>query len=384
VCTTTALEHALVTLRRPDEVPQVGPGAALVLSGIPFRTCWKTAKRGWRHLWWDARTILANLLARAAAHGVAARVQAGFADDTVAELVGIDGVEELPLVVVELGEAHLVMPPAGSLDPLLIPSPPVALRVLRFPLADEAHAAGVLIDEAVAAWREGARAVSRSAPTQVDALAGTEQAQRIEDVILQRGSTRVFRAGRASTELLEWALAAAARAVPLDAAPADTLIELLVNVHDVEGVEPGGYRYTSDGASRPKSASPIPAPQEPACAWASPSAATPPTPPSTPSSCPRCLAPWGQRLPGRAPRSRHRRGPLSAQRLRAGGWRHRAHLLRRAGVALLNAAKASPLLATAIGHARPPTPPPSVTPGRPAQLRGYGNVMNRLASRLTN
>ena len=241
------LEHALVALRRPDEVPDPGPGAALVLSGIPFRTCWKYGERGWRHLWWDAGTILANLLAVAAAHGVAARVQAGFADDAVAQLVGIDGVEELPLVVVQLGEADLVMPPAGSLDPLVIASLPVAPRVLRFPLADEAHAAGVLTEEAVAAWREAARAVSRPAPAQVDAPAGVEQAQRIEDVILKRGSTRVFRTERASTELLEWALPAAARAVPLDAAPAGTLIEHLVNVHDVEGVEPGGYRYTSDG-----------------------------------------------------------------------------------------------------------------------------------------
>ena len=44
--------------------------------------------------------------------------------------------------------------------------------------------------------------------------------------------------------------------------------------------------------------------------------------------------------------------------------------------------EASPLLATAIGV--PDThPAPSGTPGRPAQLGGYSNVMNRLASRLT-
>ncbi len=88
----------------------------------------------------------------AAAHGVAARVQAGFDDDAVAQPVGIDGGEELPLVVVQLGEADLVMPPAGSLHPLVIASLPVAPRVLRFPLADEAHSAGVLTEGTVAAW----------------------------------------------------------------------------------------------------------------------------------------------------------------------------------------------------------------------------------------
>jgi nitroreductase len=110
------LEHALVALRQPEEVADPGPGAALVHSGIPFPNCWKHGERGWRHLWWDPGTILANLLAVAAAHGVAARVQAGFADDAVAQSVGIDGAEELPLVVVQLGEADLVMPrPARSI-----------------------------------------------------------------------------------------------------------------------------------------------------------------------------------------------------------------------------------------------------------------------------
>lgn len=105
------IQHALVALRRPEEVPDPGPGAASVLSGIPFRTCWKYGERGWRHLWWDAGTIVANLFAAAAAHGLAARVQAGFADDAVARLVGIDGGDELPLAVVQLGEADRVMPP---------------------------------------------------------------------------------------------------------------------------------------------------------------------------------------------------------------------------------------------------------------------------------
>jgi hypothetical protein len=61
--------------------------------------------------------------------------------------------------------------------------------------------------------------VSRPPPAAVDAPAGVEEAQRIEDVILKRGSTRVFRTERGSAELLEWALPAAARAVPLDRRP---------------------------------------------------------------------------------------------------------------------------------------------------------------------
>jgi SagB-type dehydrogenase family enzyme len=375
------LEHALVALRRPEEVPQAGPSAALVLSGIPFRTCWKYGERGWRHLWWDAGTILANLLAAAAAYGVPARVQAGFADHAVAQLLGIDGVEELPLVVVQLGEADLVIPPAGSLAPLAIRWLPVAPRVLRFPLADEAHAAGVLDEEAVAGWREAARGVSTPAPAEVNPPAGAEEAQRIEDVILQRGSTRVFRVERASTELLEWALPAAARAGPLDAAPAGTLIEHLVNVHDVEGAEPGGYRYTSEGGFEGR------------VRVADPRAA----------GAGLCL---GQRLGGDSAYTAFHAVELAPLLGALGARGYRAAQLEAgivAGRLALNAfalgagatgltfydglvsayfrSDASPLLATAIGV--PDThPAPSGTPGRPAQLRGYGNVMNGLASRL--
>ena len=70
---------------------------------------------------------------------------------------------------------------------------------------------------------------------------------RVENVVLRRGSTRLFRRQRAPSPLLEWGLAAAGRAVPLDAAPAGTLLEHLVSVHDVADAEPGGYRYTPAG-----------------------------------------------------------------------------------------------------------------------------------------
>ena len=39
--------------------------AALVLTGIPWRTAWKYRDRGYRHLFWDSGAILANLLALA-------------------------------------------------------------------------------------------------------------------------------------------------------------------------------------------------------------------------------------------------------------------------------------------------------------------------------
>ena len=65
-----ALSRALV--RIGDDVrARLGMDAreVIVLTGIHERTGWKYMERGYRHVWWDAGTMLANLLALAAADG---------------------------------------------------------------------------------------------------------------------------------------------------------------------------------------------------------------------------------------------------------------------------------------------------------------------------
>src|SRR5205807_2911331 len=62
----------------------------IVVTGIPWRTGWKYAERGFRHLYWDAGTMLANLLA--ITHD--ACVHLDFDDAAVARLVGVDGISE--------------------------------------------------------------------------------------------------------------------------------------------------------------------------------------------------------------------------------------------------------------------------------------------------
>ena len=86
------LEAGLTTLREGDHrgglaaatvAPEVAAApCGLVLTGIPFRTAWKYGERGYRHLFWDAGTMVGNLLALAEAHGLPARVYVGFVDRT--------------------------------------------------------------------------------------------------------------------------------------------------------------------------------------------------------------------------------------------------------------------------------------------------------------
>ena len=66
--------HALVRIAPEPR----GKATTLVVTGIPWRTGWRYAERGFRHLYWDAGAMLANTMAlaedaglgAAAAHGV--------------------------------------------------------------------------------------------------------------------------------------------------------------------------------------------------------------------------------------------------------------------------------------------------------------------------
>ena len=370
------LVHALVPLRRGVHVCD---DVTLVLTGIPFRTCWKYGERGWRHLWWDAGALLANLLAAADAHGVPAQIVAGFPDAAVAALVGIDGVDEVPLALVRLGSGELRLPPPDALEPVAARADPVARRVLRFPLVVDAHTETALDLDAVAGWQQAARAVSKPAPAMVEPPPDSDPDDRVEHVILRRGSTRLFRRQRAPSPLLEWGLAAAGRAVPLDAAPAGTLLEHLVSVHDVADAEPGGYRYTAAGGFEGRTRSDDPRAAGTRLCLDQPlggdSAYT--------VFHAAALDPLLDTLGGRGYRAAQLEAGIAAGRLAlnavalgdgATGLTFYDSLVSR-----YFHTEAAPLLATAVGI--PQTrPAPSGTPGHPAELPGYGRVMARLAA----
>jgi SagB-type dehydrogenase family enzyme len=90
----------LKRLRDEDVRDAFGGGeTVLALTGTLGRTAWKYGERGYRHLFWDAGTMLANLLELAPGE---ARVLTGFVDDKVNRLLGVDGVEEAALALLQL------------------------------------------------------------------------------------------------------------------------------------------------------------------------------------------------------------------------------------------------------------------------------------------
>ena len=210
-------EHALV---------QVGPAAegevtTLVVTGVPWRTGWRYAERGWRHMYWDAGTLLSQLSAAVASAGSAPRVRSLFPDAAVRELVGADGVHEQPVALLSFGDGAPAIGTTGAATPGELP--PVEL-----PLCTAAQRAGER-DELGAPWPE---------PT----LSDVPPSDSVDVVVRRRGSQRLMDRSRTLPRTsLEWPMAAAMRGVD---------VPHWVVVHGVDDVASGIYRWPD--LSRPR------------------------------------------------------------------------------------------------------------------------------------
>jgi hypothetical protein len=207
-------DHCLVRIGAPPG----GDAPALIITGIPWRTGWRYRERGYRHVYWDAGTMLSQVLAAADSAGIAARLHTRFGDEAVAALVGADRVHEWPVAIVALGDGAPALAAAGRVVTGAVDRAPV-----EFPLITSAQRAG---DQAALgpAWDRGAEA-------DVPSHAGAP----VETVVLARGSQRRMNAARGLPEdVLRTSLGAALRGIS---------VPHWVAVHDVDGVSPGLYRW---------------------------------------------------------------------------------------------------------------------------------------------
>lgn len=204
-------EHALV---------QVGPAATgdvttLVVTGVPWRTGWRYAERGWRHMYWDAGTLLSQLSAATASAGLAPQLRSLFPDAAVRELVGADRVNEYPVALLTLGDGGPAIGATGRATPGELPA-------VELPLCTAAQRAGER-DEMGAFWSQGA------------VLSDVPPSDSLDEVVRRRGSQRrMDRSRTLSRALLEWPMAAAMRGVD---------VPHWVAVHGVDDVAPGLYRW---------------------------------------------------------------------------------------------------------------------------------------------
>jgi SagB-type dehydrogenase family enzyme len=202
--------HALRRVGPPAD----GDATALIVTGVPWRTAWRYSERGFRHIYWDAGTMLAQTLALSGG-----RLYSRFPDATVTRLVGADGTHEFAVALVALEDGAPAIEPTGEAARGNLGSAP-----LEFPLITLAQHAGD-VEDLGDPWPAG---------EPIDAL----ESKDLDTVLLERGSTRRMDAGATiPRSTYEFAMRAAMRGID---------VEHFVAVHGVEDVAPGLYRWPDE------------------------------------------------------------------------------------------------------------------------------------------
>ncbi|ELZ20288.1 SagB-type dehydrogenase domain protein [Halosimplex carlsbadense 2-9-1] len=224
-----------------------------------WRNAWKYRDRTYRHAFWDAGTVLANLLAVAHGGGHRAEIVAGFADDPVVELLGLDPDEEAPLALAPVGSGSPVAESVETpdVDPIDPAERPLSEDPVDYPLVSDAWRGSRLEDgDAAAAWRGifvhevadaslGERADDAEWVDLDPVDAETASARPVGNAIERRGSCREYSREPISARKFATVMDRALGGVPADAFAGDLrgLVDCYCLVHAVSGIESGVYEY---------------------------------------------------------------------------------------------------------------------------------------------
>ena len=102
--------------------PDLARAPVIVVSASTYwRNSWKYQARAWRHCFWDAGTMHANLLAVAETENLEPRLVLGWADRPVERLLALDPMREGALTMVSLGRCLRPPPTAWEADEDSVP-----------------------------------------------------------------------------------------------------------------------------------------------------------------------------------------------------------------------------------------------------------------------
>jgi SagB-type dehydrogenase family enzyme len=245
--------------------------AIIVTTSVYWRNSWKYQARAYRHAYWDSGTILANLLAVAAARRLPVKVVTAFVDAPVNRLLDLDDQREVALQLAPLGySSGSPAPPAPEVARLGLEVAPYSRREVDYPAMREMHAASSLDspEEARDLWGNPPPLSRPETQGQLFPLACLVQGElptdTIEEVIQRRGSSRRFRRAAITYPQLSTMLERATRGVAADflaslptPSPSkmergpggEALNQLYLIVHDVEGLPAGSYVFHGDRAA---------------------------------------------------------------------------------------------------------------------------------------
>ena len=276
-------DFSLVQIRKGDYRPHLAAATAekeqvlsspinLVLTSFAWRNAWKYQGRSYRHWFWDAGVIVANLLATTVSMGLTTNLKMGFIDDMANHLLGLDYHKEAAVIIANIGgqetsqadkrdnRGEKVIEIPDSIAPKIRP---LSESEIDFPEIWKLHDASKLFSpEEIMQWVDGkelAEQLSDKHPlpsAHLEALNGcpllfsqqnspSANISSLAEVILKRGSTRRFAKASLPFRTLSSILYSSTRGTPLDFLGKEihSLVDVYLICNDVEDLQPGGYFF---------------------------------------------------------------------------------------------------------------------------------------------
>ena len=152
------------------------------------------SRRAYRYCFWDSGTILANLLAAAAAEGIRAEVITAFVDADIETLIGVDCASEGAMCLVALGSTGEALAKSPTLTRLELDSIELSKEVVYQPLVKMHRESRLESREEVAKVASAKFTLAPATggePIRIEAIEPAD-ARGLGETILRRGSARTF------------------------------------------------------------------------------------------------------------------------------------------------------------------------------------------------
>jgi len=220
--------------------------AVIILTSIFWRSAWKYHARAYRYCFWDAGTMIANLIAAAGAEQIGAEIVTAFEDPEIEALLGLDPDREGAVALIALGAGTAASVESPALEPFPFEAIALSTNEVSYEPIVKFHRESRLVTgaevseiaDATVTGPEPRRDLIRFDPL----AAGT--AMGLGQTILRRGSTRQFAQAPIRGEELQ-AILATERTHPHADFP--SLIDTYLIVNAVEGLAPGAYFHDRTG-----------------------------------------------------------------------------------------------------------------------------------------
>jgi SagB-type dehydrogenase family enzyme len=220
----------------------------IVFTSMAWRNAWKYEARSYRHWFWDAGVMAANLLATCSSETLNAKLLMGFVDSEIDQILGLEKEGEATVALATIGhdgkKSENGQPTRTQLD---LTTEPISKSQEKYPIIWETNGASELHNRAeVNSWRKPLTSdtVSTRDGTTFPLPPPVRETRSLGEVILRRGSTRRFAQKSISLQALSTIIHASTGHIPIDFLSNDnSLTEFYFIANDVEGLPSGAYHY---------------------------------------------------------------------------------------------------------------------------------------------